>query len=578
MSVALTDAIYRVDGGQRDADGANQRVPPHSIEAEHSVLGALLMDNGAWPEVATTLQAGHFYQHEHRLIFGALATMMSQGQVADVITVAEHFERNGGAEQVGGLVYLDQLRQCVCSASAIGAHAAIVRDCATSRQAIALHDRAKEGHFKRDQISLRDAGEATRQALLLLEDANEPQRLQAHTLNLVDLASHPQDPPAFVIPEWLPEGCVTLLAAHGEGGKSQIGLLIAICIAAGLPVLGTPPRPPRRVLFYSCEDGLPILNWRVQQYCSALGITPDTLDGWLFVVDAADLDDPELFEEQRGTVGRLTRSYQELRALMAAEAIDIVVIDNASDTYAANEISRPAVRAFIRSLRHLLPSRHTGAVLLLAHVNRAASVSNTAGQQWSGSTQWHNSVRSRWELTRRKADAEQEDDDDDAAGPPAPYILKRAKGNYAPAGGTGLHLHWDPRHGVILPDEQPGPAVVHAIEHPNDERILLKGFAAARMQGQRISSSLTANNNAARILAIMVPDLPKRLREMKKLNGVLQLLQARGLLAIAEYLGSNGTSKRLEWVLTDQGRTAAAAQAWFAPASAPASAEQGAGA
>ncbi|MDM0107796.1 hypothetical protein QTH97_22815 [Variovorax sp. J22R24] len=158
-------------------------------------------------------------------------------------------------------------------------------------------------------------------------------------------------------------------------------------------------------------------------------------------------------------------------------------------------------------------------------------------------------MRSRLELTRGKAaDA---DEDLDESGPPAPYILRRAKGNHAAPGSAGLHFHWNFLHGVILPEEQAGP-VVHAIEQRNDERAVLAAFAEARATGQRISPNVTANNSAAKIFTSMGIALPQRLRAMKALSPLLRGLKYRGLLTIEPYTDEQ-RKKRECWVLTDKG-------------------------
>ena len=73
----------------RDEEVAKLRVPPHSIEAEQSVLGGLLLDNGAWDRAADVLNETDFYRYEHRLIFGAIGGLISATKPADVITVFE---------------------------------------------------------------------------------------------------------------------------------------------------------------------------------------------------------------------------------------------------------------------------------------------------------------------------------------------------------------------------------------------------------------------------------------------------------------------------------------------------------
>ena len=94
-----------------DPQVAQLRVPPHSIEAESSVLGGLLLDNEAWDRVGDLLSDHDFYRYEHRLVFAAVSTLVNNHRAADVITVFEHLQTLGQADQVGGLLYLNSLAQ-----------------------------------------------------------------------------------------------------------------------------------------------------------------------------------------------------------------------------------------------------------------------------------------------------------------------------------------------------------------------------------------------------------------------------------------------------------------------------------
>src|SRR6218665_1283864 len=111
MSAVLSAA----DGYSQDRQIAQLRVPPHSIEAESSVLGGLLLDNGAWDRVGDLLSDGDFYRYEHRLIYAAMSTLINASRPADVITVFEHLQNLGKAEETGGLAYLNALAQYVPS-------------------------------------------------------------------------------------------------------------------------------------------------------------------------------------------------------------------------------------------------------------------------------------------------------------------------------------------------------------------------------------------------------------------------------------------------------------------------------
>lgn len=112
-----------------------------SIEAEQSVLGALLVDNSAWDRVADLLSASDFYRSEHQVIFAAIGSMVASMKPADVVTVFE--ELNGRAE-FGGLAYLNQLAQSVIGSGNCRRHAEIVRERSVLRSLLAKIDEAAE--------------------------------------------------------------------------------------------------------------------------------------------------------------------------------------------------------------------------------------------------------------------------------------------------------------------------------------------------------------------------------------------------------------------------------------------------
>jgi replicative DNA helicase len=106
---------------------------PWSPEAESSVLGSLLLDNRAWDRVGDVLQAKHFYQPSHGVIFTAIAALLAGNKPADLYTVLDELQRAGKAEAVGGLAYLNSLAQQVTSAGNARRYAEIVAERALMR-------------------------------------------------------------------------------------------------------------------------------------------------------------------------------------------------------------------------------------------------------------------------------------------------------------------------------------------------------------------------------------------------------------------------------------------------------------
>lgn len=129
-----------VDSNTQPVDYSNLRVPPHSIEAESSVLGGLLLDNSAWDYVADILLDDDFYRYEHKLIYAAIGDLVRFNRPADVITVYEHIQALGKGDEVGGLGYLNALAQYVPSAGNIRRYAEIVRERAILRKLTAAGD------------------------------------------------------------------------------------------------------------------------------------------------------------------------------------------------------------------------------------------------------------------------------------------------------------------------------------------------------------------------------------------------------------------------------------------------------
>jgi replicative DNA helicase len=114
------------------------RLPPHSVEAEQSLLGGLMLDQRAWDQIADVVQVEDLYRADHRVIFGAIAALVERNQPPDAVTVAEHLQRSGQLEAAGGMPYLARLVEDTPSAANIRAYGRIVRERAMLRQLIEI--------------------------------------------------------------------------------------------------------------------------------------------------------------------------------------------------------------------------------------------------------------------------------------------------------------------------------------------------------------------------------------------------------------------------------------------------------
>ena len=123
------------------------KVPPHSTEAEQSVLGALMLNNDAWFDVADIVTAPDFYRPQHQIVFEAMAALSSNNQPLDAVTVSEALQARGLLDKAGGIAYLAELVESTPGASNAAAYARIVRDRSTVRKLIAVASRISERAF-----------------------------------------------------------------------------------------------------------------------------------------------------------------------------------------------------------------------------------------------------------------------------------------------------------------------------------------------------------------------------------------------------------------------------------------------
>lgn len=139
------------------------KLPPHSVEAEQSVLGGLLLENEALDKIADILASADFYRHDHRLIFAHIGKLIEHNRPADIVTVAESLESSAELSGVGGIAYLGALAQNTPTAANIRRYAEIVRERAVMRKLVEVGSGIAESAYSpqgRDAQQLLDEAEA----------------------------------------------------------------------------------------------------------------------------------------------------------------------------------------------------------------------------------------------------------------------------------------------------------------------------------------------------------------------------------------------------------------------------------
>lgn len=361
------------------------RIPPHSIEAEQSVLGGLMLENRAWDQIADRVREHDFYRHDHRLIFHVMATLSEQNKPLDVLTVAEALRELRELDNVGGEVYLFELANNIPSVANISAYADIVRERSILRQLIATaNDIAGHAFNPQGRSSTELLDTAERLVFAISEDGSRlggPVNVKdflAKTMDKIDTLFHLDDPITGVptgyheLDEYtsgLQPSDLVIVAGRPSMGKTMLAMNIAehVVIKSKLPVLVFSMEMPgesivMRLLSSLCRiDQLRIRtgklqdeDWpRISSTVSMLSEAP------LFIDDTPALSPAEL----RARARRLAKEHGQL-GLIVVDYLQLMQLPGFSENRTAeiSEISR-SLKSLAKELK--VP------VIALSQLNRS---------------------------------------------------------------------------------------------------------------------------------------------------------------------------------------------------------------
>lgn len=311
-------------------------------------------------------------------------------------------------------------------------------------------------------------------------------------IDLCELATDDPEPPAFVIPDWLPEGMATLFAGHGGAGKSGIALHLSACISLGREFFGLQPSQ-RKVLYLSCEDRASMLHWRLHHVCNFMGVRLPDLTDHLYLLDLVGKDSLLYNRDPRN--GRyMTEAFKHLRGRIVEYGAEVIVVDGISDTFAGNENSRGEVKQFVNMLVDAIPQQ--GAVVLVGHVAKpAVMLGAKTPDGYSGSTGWHNSVRARWYL-------HPEQDTSDDVTKSKRLILALQKSNYGRTD-QSLAFEWDQdSHLFVGARQEAATPQERASNEETERREILKVVAECCAKGVKVPAAMQGPNTAIKFLRV----------------------------------------------------------------------------
>jgi replicative DNA helicase len=253
----------------KDPQIESLKVPPHSIEAEQSVLGGLLLDNAAWDRIADFLSQSDFYRYDHRIIFEHIGKLIAATRPADVITVYEALGTSGKAEEVGGLAYLNALAQNTPSAANIRRYAEIVRDRAVLRRLVSVADEISADAFNPQGKEVRQLlDEAESKVFSIAEDGARGTQgfleigpLLTEVVERIDTLYHTANPSDVT---GTPTGFVDLdrMTSGMHGGE--------LIIVAGRPSMGKTAFSMNVGEYVAVEYGLPVAVFSMEMPGSQL--------------------------------------------------------------------------------------------------------------------------------------------------------------------------------------------------------------------------------------------------------------------------------------------------------------------
>ena len=369
----------------RSYDASAVKVPPHSVEAEQSVLGALMLDNRSWDQVADRLRDSDFYRQEHRLLFRAMAQLVQQSKPLDVLTVAEVLREKRELDQAGGEVYLFELANNTPSAANIVAYADIVRERSVLRQLIFTANDIASSAFDakgRAPVELLDAAERSifaisEQGARVGGPANVREYL-SRAMDRIDALFHSQSsitgtPTGYHDFDEMTSGLqasdLIIVAGRPSMGKTTFAMNIAehVAIKSQFPVLIFSMEMPgeaivMRLLSSLCRiDQLRIRtgkltdeDWpRISSTVSMLSDAP------LFIDDSPALSPAEL----RARARRLVKEHGQI-GMIVVDYLQLMQVPGFSETRTAeiSEISR-SLKSLAKELK--VP------VIALSQLNRS---------------------------------------------------------------------------------------------------------------------------------------------------------------------------------------------------------------
>lgn len=216
-------------------DYSGAKMPPHSIEAESNVLGALMYSPNSWENIDGKLLPDDFYRHDNRCIFNAIYALFKEDTPVDVITVSNYLEQHGLLNDAGGRPYIANLCSETVGATNIAAYAEIIKECSLKRQLISVGTKLTDSGFNSDGRRADELIEIAEKSIAEINDSRTKSGEALRSMN--DLLSNVLHKIEENIK--LGDGISGLATGWGDFDELTAGLQNAdLIVVAGRPSMG----------------------------------------------------------------------------------------------------------------------------------------------------------------------------------------------------------------------------------------------------------------------------------------------------------------------------------------------------
>ncbi len=328
--------VRAADDVVRVADGPH-RVPPQNLEAEQSVLGAMMLSADAMADVVEILEADDFYRSAHAKIYSTVRNLFAHGEPVDVLTVVEALRKQGTLDEVGGRLYILDLVDQVPTPAGAAHYARIVADAALRRRLIGaaadIIDMGYTGARDADQIA--DEAEQRIYNVARREDRDETAQLRDLVDQaMLDLEAIQNRESAYTglasgfrdlddLTSGLQEGNLVVIAARPGVGKSSLAMNIARNVAVA----------DHSVAVFSLEMSRTEIGMRM--LCAEARVPWDRIrskkvgpDDWMRVVSAAEvLHDAPLHIVDSGNVNIVDIRAKARRMHTGRTGLSLIIVD-----------------------------------------------------------------------------------------------------------------------------------------------------------------------------------------------------------------------------------------------------------